>query len=120
MSRVGKKWTNEEDEILKEEVLNKLNYEEIAENHKRNIGGIKSRVISNIIDPYLKKTNKPVNIKELKDEFGIEEHLLSKYLNIPQDNLILNEIRILSNKIDELTLKLEEKEKTQTLVYYIF
>ena len=37
MARVGKKWTTEEDELLREEVKNKMNYEEIAENHKRNI-----------------------------------------------------------------------------------
>ena len=45
MSRVGKNWLLEEDEKL---------VEEIALEHSRNIGGIKSRVISHIIYPKYK------------------------------------------------------------------
>jgi len=121
MARVGKKWTNEEDELLKDEILNKMSYEEIAENHKRNIGGIKSRVISNIIEPLLKKNNKEANIKELKEEYGIEECILRKYLDIPEENPILNEIRLLNKKIDELSLKIDNLEKDkETFIYYVF
>jgi hypothetical protein len=125
MARVGKKWTTEEDELLREEVKNKMNYEEIAENHKRNIGGIKSRVISNIIAPLLRNEenkDKEVNIKQLEEEYGIEEGLLRKYLGIPslsEENLILNEIKSLKSEIMELKKTIEEL-KERPVILYVF
>ena len=126
MARVGKKWTIEEDELLKEEVKNKMNYEEIAENHKRNIGGIKSRVISNIIAPLLKNEenkDKEVNIKELQEEYGIEEGLLRKYLGLPslsEENLILNEIKSLKSEIMDLKKTIEELKNSKPAIFYVF
>lgn len=126
MARVGKKWTIEEDELLKEEVKNKMNYEEIAENHKRNIGGIKTRVISNIIAPLLRNEenkDKEVNIKNLEEEYGIEEGLLRKYLGIQtvnEENLILNEIKSLKLEIMELKKTIEELKNNKPSIFYIF
>lgn len=126
MARVGKKWTTEEDELLREEVKNKMNYEEIAENHKRNIGGIKSRVISNIIAPLLRNEenkDKEVNIKNLEEEYGIEETLLRKYLQLPsvnEENLILNEIKSLKSEIMELKKTIEELKNNKPVILYVF
>jgi hypothetical protein len=78
-SRVGKKWLQEEDEELMREISDKKTFEEIALNHKRTIGGIKSRVISNIL--YLQYKNKSKTIDELSSEYNIEIDLVIKYIN---------------------------------------
>ena len=78
-SRVGKKWLQEEDEELMREISDKKTFEEIALNHKRTIGGIKSRVISNIL--YLQYKNKSKTIEELSSEYNIEIDLVIKYIN---------------------------------------
>jgi len=137
MARVGKRWTTEEDELLKEEVKNKMNYEEIAENHKRNIGGIKSRVISNIILPLIKNSSyyndtndtnkKEIDIKKLEEEYGIREVLLRKYLELPtatsvkleEENLLLNELKSLKLEIIDLKKSIEEL-KEKPVILYVF
>jgi len=78
-SRVGKKWLLEEDEELMKELIDKKSYEEIALNHKRTIGGIKSRVICNIL--YLHYKDKSKTIEELSLEYNIENDLVLKYIN---------------------------------------
>ena len=78
-SRVGAKWLQEEDDELMREISDKKTYEEIALNHKRTIGGIKSRVINNIL--YLQYKNKSKTIDELSSEYNIEIDLVIKYIN---------------------------------------
>ena len=78
-SRIGKKWSNEEDEELMKELIDKKSYEEIALNHKRTIGGIKSRVICLIL--YLQYKDKSKTIEELSLENNIENDLVLKYIN---------------------------------------
>ena len=78
-SRIGKKWLQEEDDELLKELNDKKTYEEIALNHKRTIGGIKSRIICNIL--YLQYKNKNKTIEELASEYNIETELVIKYIN---------------------------------------
>ena len=78
-SRIGKKWLQEEDDELLRELSDKKTYEEIALNHKRTIGGIKSRIICNIL--YLLYKNKIKTIEELALEYNIENDLVVKYIN---------------------------------------
>ena len=106
-SRVGKKWTVEEDEELMKELNDKKSYEEIALNHKRTIGGIKSRVICNIL--YLHYKDKSKTIEELSLEYNIENDLVLKYIN-KMDNKI-------DNKMDD---KMEIKDSNEsTILKYI-
>jgi hypothetical protein len=78
-SRIGAKWSNEEVEELMKELIDKKSYEEIALNHKRTIGGIKSRVICLIL--YLQYKDKSKTIEELSLEYNIENDLVLKYIN---------------------------------------
>ena len=78
-SRIGAKWSNEEVEELMKELIDKKSYEEIALNHKRTIGGIKSRVICLIL--YLQYKDKSKTIEELSLEYNIEYDLVLKYIN---------------------------------------
>ena len=61
------------------EMANLRKYEEIALNHKRTIGGIKSRVICLIL--YLQYKDKSKTIEELSLEYNIENDLVLKYIN---------------------------------------
>jgi len=91
-SRIGKKWLQEEDEELMKELIDKKSYEEIALNHKRTIGSIKSRVICLII--YLQYKNECKTIEELSLEYNIDIDLVLKYINIMK-NKESNESHIL-------------------------
>ena len=79
ISRVGKKWVDEEDAILIEEITNKIPLEDIALEHKRTIVGIKSRIISKIMYPKYKNDN--VSMDDLSSEYNIEKELVEKYIN---------------------------------------
>ena len=79
ISRVGKKWVDEEDAILIEEITNKIPLEDIALEHKRTIIGIKSRIISKIMYPKYKNDN--VSMDDLSIEYNIEKELVEKYIN---------------------------------------
>jgi hypothetical protein len=91
-SRVGNKWTNEEDEKLIKEINDKNDYETIALEHKRTITGIKARIISHIIYPQYKDN---MNIDDISNEYKIEKEMINKYIN----------------KIKEKEMKPEIKEK---------
>ena len=117
-SRVGKKWAVEEDEELMKELNDKKSYEEIALNHKRTIGGIKSRVICNIL--YLHYKDKSKTIEELSLEYNIEIDLVLKYINkmdnkmeIKKDSEIKTKvnIEILYDKIISLENRMLSIEK---------
>src|SRR6056300_1441292 len=78
-SRVGKRWTEDEDNILVQELKTKT-YEEIAHEHKRTITGIKSRVISRIIYPKYKDTIED-DIEEISVAYNIYSEIIRKYIN---------------------------------------
>jgi len=91
-SRVGKRWTEDEDNILVQELKTKT-YEEIAHEHKRTITGIKSRVISRIIYPKYKETIED-NIEEIAIAYNIDNELIIKYINkINNKETINNKIK---------------------------
>jgi len=119
-SRVGKKWTVEEDEELMKELNDKKSYEEIALNHKRTIGGIKSRVICNIL--YLRYKDKSKTIEELSLEYNIENDLVLKYIN-KMDNKIeikdSNESTILKY-IDKKEIKKDSEIKTKVNIEILY
>ena len=126
LSRIGFKWTFEEDEQLLEEVENSKDYDIIALNHKRTKTGIISRVISKIIYPKYKEIfdNDIIekDITNISDEFNIDADKIIKYINkfkiiinLPQidvnklsnENKLLQHIKSLDTKIDAVNKKLD-------------
>jgi hypothetical protein len=114
--RVGLKWYPDEDEKLLEEINEKKTFEEIALEHKRNIGGIKTRVISHIIYPKYKNENK--DIDNLSNEFNIDKEIINKYINKiegKKNKEIINKIykdnddilKRIENKLDKILLYLK-------------
>ena len=88
-SRAGSKWSPEEDEKLVKEFNDKKTFEEIALEHKRNIGGIKSRIISHILYKEYKDGTKTID--DLSKEYNIEIDLLNKYINkLENKNKVIN------------------------------
>jgi len=77
-SRIGKRWTTEEDDQLCQEIEENKTYDEIALNHKRTLCGIKSRVITNIMYPKYKNDN--ITIDELSKLYKIDVTLIEKYI----------------------------------------
>ena len=101
----------EEDEKIVEEINDKKSYEEIALEHSRNIGGIKSRGISHIIYPKYKNEN--ISIDDLSIEYNIDKEIINKQINKLEDKEIINrQINKLEDKeiINKQINKLEDKE----------
>jgi len=113
ISRVGKKWVDEEDAILIEEITNKIPLEDIALEHKRTIIGIKSHIISKIMYPKYKNDN--VSMDDLSIEYNIEKELVEKYINKLEDKekspkKEINKVNKVNNVGD---IKLEVNDKSQ-------
>jgi len=79
--RVGLKWTNDEELQLKKEIEEKMSYEEIASIHKRNVNGIKIRVISSIIYNLYKKDENVNNIIELSNIYKLDKDFIERTIN---------------------------------------
>jgi len=84
ISRAGSKWLLDEDEKLVKEINDKKTIEEIALEHKRTIGSIKSRVISHILYKEYKEGIKTIN--DLSNEYNIERELVEKHINKIETN----------------------------------
>ncbi len=133
-SNVGTKWTIEEDDRLAQEFTDNKTYEEIALEHKRTVYGIQLRVISRIIFPKI-KDYLDVDMEQIALEYNIRAKELiyninklkmkeMKYLEKkekptpspkqkevePTNKEILDYLRKLDSKIDEINSKLDNLE----------
>jgi hypothetical protein len=114
ISRVGKKWVDEEDAILIEEITNKIPLEDIALEHKRTIVGIKSRIISKIMYPKYKNDN--VSMDDLSIEYNIEKELVEEYINKIEERSKNKKVCNVSkvSKVDDNKIE----EKCQIIMQY--
>lgn len=101
----GKKWKNEEEEELLNELLQNIDIETISKNHRRSIGSIHSRIeyivynmfINNIlIDEIINKTNlskdniiRIIHIKQIKNKC-VNKPIINLYDNFSTLNSKLN------------------------------
>ena len=135
---VGKKWATEEDNKLLEEITDNKTYKEIALEHKRTVNGIELRVISYIIYPKIKvdlEKGIEVDIEQIALEYKIDSSRITRYINKlkmkekqalenketpkqtpkrkdvePTNKEILDYLRKLDSKIDEINSKLDNLE----------
>lgn len=101
-SRSGSKWSPDEVDKLVKEFTDKKTFEEIALEHKRTIGGIKSRIITHILYKEYKDGTKTID--DLSQEYNIEKELINKYINK------------LENKNNVVIKSGEEKPKTNRIL----
>jgi len=126
---VGKKWTIEEDNKLLEEITDNKTYEEIALEHKRTVNSIELRVISRIIFPKMKADIEKgididtsqliIHLKKIKIK-GEQKQKQSPKQTLkenpkqkdtePTNKEILDYLRKLDGKIDEINSKLDNLE----------
>jgi hypothetical protein len=121
---VGKKWTIEEDIKLAQEIAENKTYEEIATEHKRTTHAIHLRVISHIIYPTI-KDNLDVNMEEVALKYNVDTSQLIRQINkiiikgepkpkqkeyLPTNKDILDYLKKLDSKMDEINSKLDNLE----------
>ena len=113
-SRIGKKWTQEEDNALIKEINDSKNYEEIALKHKRTVLAIKLRVINNIISPKINLNSDEINIEDISKEYNIDIDMLklnlNKISNKKDKNIyqtIIDNLLIINEKLDNINQKLD-------------
>jgi hypothetical protein len=139
-SNVGTKWTIDEDTKLVEEIIENKTYEEIALEHKRTVLGIKLRVISHIIYPKIKYADNATNANATDEDADMEALALEYKINtsqlirqidklrmketvkkekqkpkpinddMPTNKEILEYLKQLDNKINEINSKLDNLE----------
>jgi hypothetical protein len=137
---VGKKWAKEEDNKLLEEITDNKTYKEIALEHKRTVNAIELRVISYIIYPKIKddidvdieqialeykidssRITRYINKLKMKEGQALENKQKPKQPKQPKENPtrkdveptnkeILDYLRKLDIKIDEINSKLDNLE----------
>lgn len=125
---IGKKWTIEEDIKLAQEITDNKTYEEIAMEHKRTVNSIQLRAITHIIFPKIKDdlekgididtsqiishVNK-IKIKKTtvnKDKPVKNSIQKQKHDDEPSNKEILDYLKKLDSKIDEINSKLDNLE----------
>lgn len=104
-SRVGVRWTKQEDIKLDEEVSENKSYEDIAIEHKRTIVGIKLRVIHKIIYPKYKNN---IDINDLATEYKIDKEELEKNINIIANQKEKEKVKKVKTN-DKTLLAIEQK-----------
>jgi hypothetical protein len=109
LSNVGKKWSNNEDKLLIEEVNNKQSYDDIALNHKRTKLAIVLRVISHIIYPKYFNNNNDNDNNNNNNNNNNDDDNNNKIDNISKEYNI--DIELLKKNINKLIQKEEPKEK---------
>ena len=75
-SQAGKKWSQEEHQQLLEELEKKIDITEIAMIHKRNYGGIKSRINGIAYKMY----NDKVSLDVIYEKTGVDKEELEEYI----------------------------------------
>ena len=109
-NNLGKKWTDEEDQTLLEELHNNVDINVIAEIHKRSIGGINARRKEIAYNMYCNNISmEEIIVKTKLDENQITERIKRRQ-HIPKKNeteinkplFIENEIKEMNNEIKEM------------------
>jgi hypothetical protein len=124
--KMGQKWTNEEDNLLLEELSKNMNIDIISQSHQRTIGGIVGRQrtiaynmhLSNYtIDEIILKTK--LNKEEITETITKKEIKIQKTKKIDQLNLLSleNEVIAMKFEIKELKNMIKELVEMTKAVY---
>tara|TARA_B110000444_G_scaffold222079_1_gene223804 strand:- start:504 stop:914 length:411 start_codon:yes stop_codon:yes gene_type:complete len=112
LSRHGKKWSKEEEELLAKYVSDGKDNIEIAKELSRSFDAIESRIISHIIYPKYKTFN---NREELFKKYkNIDSQRIEYYIDngMTKQDKILNYLMIVNSKLDII---MENKSNESTI-----
>ena len=107
-SNVGKKWTDEEEDTLLEELKKNIDIEIISQNHKRKIGGIESRRKEIAYKMYLNH----IDIKEIIVKTKLDYETIKQIINIKQNYKKPNKTISLENEIAEIKNDIKDLKKS--------
>ena len=112
-SNVGKKWTDEEEDTLLEELKKNIDIEIISQNHKRKIGGIESRRKEIAYKMYLNH----IDIKEIIVKTKLDYETIKQIINIKQNDNKKPKLKIknpisLENEIAEIKNDIKDLKKS--------
>ena len=115
-SNMGQKWTDEEEELLLEELNNNIDIETISQKHNRTVGGIESRRKEIVYKMYLKKMSTEEIIKKTKLDYDSIKQIIEKKQNNSKKQIIekkqtkeMDNVFISINKNDYLVLQNDVK-----------
>ena len=115
-SNMGQKWTDEEEELLLEELNNNIDIETISQKHNRTVGGIESRRKEIVYKMYLKKMSDEEIIKKTKLDYDSIKQIIEKKQNNSKKQIIekkqtkeIDNVFISINKNDYLELQNDVK-----------
>jgi hypothetical protein len=113
LTNIGKKWTDEEELQLLDELSNNLDIEHIAKKHKRTIGGINSRRNEIAYKMYVKKISLEEIIQKTKLDIDsitqiIDKRKEPKQLNNSNPEKSENDIKAIKNDIKEIKIQMDE------------
>jgi hypothetical protein len=102
-SNMGKPWTNEEENLLLEELNNNIDIEIIAEKHGRTIGGINSRRQEIAYKMYLKR----ISIEEIIRQTKLDNNSIEETIQKRQNN---NSKKIKTKEIDNVFISINKND----------
>ncbi len=133
-ANTGAKWYDEEDKILLEEIANNIDFETIAKNHKRTIGGIHARIKVIAYDMFLKECSieaimeiTKMSNKEIETIINKKRQLSTKKINkkelqevetkqiIKNDEIQLLKTEVINMKSDIVSMRNEIFELKKTI-----
>lgn len=102
-SNMGKKWSDEEEILLLEELNNNIDIEIISQKHNRTIGGINSRRREIAYKMYL--TN--ISIEEIIRQTKLDNNSIEETIKKKQNN---NSKKITTKEIDNVFISINKKD----------
>ena len=103
-SNLGKKWTNEDENLLLEDLNNNIDIKIIAEKHNRTKGGIISRQKEIAYKMYIKN----ISIIEIINKTKLDESIINEYIQKKQYHNDMKQ-SIKKNKIEEKKFSIEDE-----------
>ena len=102
-SNMGKKWNDEEEELLLQELNDNIDIEIIAQKHNRTIGGINSRRREIAYKMYLKN----VSINEIIRQTKLDNNSIEETINKRQNN---NSKKIKTKEVDNVFISINKND----------
>lgn len=114
-SKVGLKWSIEDDNSVKQSAISKMNIDDIAKLHKRTLSAVKSRILLHAVD-YMKNEDKSIEDAALYFNVDIESITNYQYRMERKVTKVDNKLRIVTKDGTVLNKELSNNENTIQLL----
>ena len=115
-SNIGKKWTDEEEKLLLEELSKNMDIEVISQSHNRTTGGINARRREIAFKLYSSNNSmEEIIVKTKLDEYQIIETIKRRENNSNKKCKLIKEIKpsfLIENEIEEMKNEIKDLKNT--------